>query len=162
MATKVSVGVTSATGYAATLVGLIGTVLALVLPDVPQEQSAMIASAVFAVGSFVVTQVGRYVQAREQIKQGAVVARDQALTESIKRAGPGQIVEYPTPKPASWQGSLKAPAGSTTTEPRPSATVSAVDIVKPEPGDPDALPDMLSTPNDAIEQDGDDRLVAAA
>lgn len=165
MATKVSVGVTSATGYAATLVGLLATVLATVWPDVPQQTLATVAAAVFTVGSFLVTQVGRYVQAKEQIAA----------------------------KPGSWQGSLsdlqsemnmlrpqrleaaKATIGSTTTEPRPSVTGNfaaeweqrskgskVLDFGEDEPGDPDALPEMASTDPASIDPDGDDRKVALA
>lgn len=135
MATKVSVGVTSATGYAATLVGLIGTVLALVLPDVPQEQSAMIASAVFAVGSFVVTQVGRYVQAREQIKAAAAVA-----------------------KPASWQGSVSAPdLGGSPVPAAAGATYSPDEPPAPYTPDGELAEHMKSLPTSSLVADPRDR-----
>lgn len=65
----VPTGTTSKAGYAATVVGLIATALAVVFPDVPQQGTAAVAGAAFTILSFVVTQVGRYVQANQLARQ---------------------------------------------------------------------------------------------
>lgn len=79
MQQNVPVGPTTVAGYAATIVGALAAVLALALPNVPQQQTALIASGVFALGSLVVTQVGRYLQAHDQAKPGAIMAKTYAV-----------------------------------------------------------------------------------
>jgi acetylglutamate synthase len=76
---KVSVGPTSVVGWGATAAGVIGMVLTLVL-HVDQEEAVLISTAAMTVIAFVVTQVGRFTQAKEIAKgtadaHRAVVAR---------------------------------------------------------------------------------------
>jgi hypothetical protein len=63
------VGPATKAGYGATLIGIIGFALAMAFPDVPEQELAGIASAIFTVVSFAITQVGRYVQANQLAKQ---------------------------------------------------------------------------------------------
>lgn len=78
---KVGVGVTTIAGYGATLVGVIGILLVQIL-KVDEEQATLIATAVFTVISFAVTQVGRYQQAKELAKKVPVRPPVQALMAS--------------------------------------------------------------------------------
>jgi hypothetical protein len=65
----VPIGPTTVVGYGGTVVGLIASVLALIFPDGDEQTIALIASSVFTLGSFLVTQVGRYMQAKEMLKR---------------------------------------------------------------------------------------------
>jgi hypothetical protein len=50
-------------------VSLVGLVLALIFPDGDQQLLAVIATTVVGMGSLALTNIGRFVQAREQIRQ---------------------------------------------------------------------------------------------
>lgn len=67
-AITVGVGVTTLAGYGATAVGIIGMVLVQVLKT-DEEQATLIATAVWTVVSFAITQFGRYQQAKELAKK---------------------------------------------------------------------------------------------
>ena len=68
---SVPVGTTTKAGYAATIVGLIGTILAVAF-DLEEQDAAIIAGAVWTIVSFAITQIGRYMQARELAKAQAI------------------------------------------------------------------------------------------
>lgn len=85
-AITVGVGVTTLAGYGATAVGIIGFFLVQVL-KVDQEQSVVIATAVWTVVAFAVTQIGRYQQAKELAKKAPV--------QPIQMAGSGSGVRVP-------------------------------------------------------------------
>lgn len=82
----VPVGPTTIVGYGGTVVGLIASVLVLIFPDGDEQTIALIASAVFTLGSFLVTQIGRYVQAKELAKRTPIV---RAVGGNIIMAGSG-------------------------------------------------------------------------
>src|SRR4051794_919961 len=100
----VPIGPTTVVGYGGTVVGLIASVLALIFPDGDEQTIALIASSVFTLGSFLVTQVGRYVQAKE-------LARAQASIALI-RAQPlrGTLTESRVSRPATDPDRPKDPA----------------------------------------------------
>lgn len=68
----VPIGPTTIAGWGAALVGAIGFILVQFL-NVDQDEAAMIATAVFTVVSFAITQFGRYQQAKELAKPSPVV-----------------------------------------------------------------------------------------
>jgi hypothetical protein len=65
----VPIGPTTVVGYGGTVVGLIASILALIFPNGDEQTIALIASSVFTLGSFLVTQIGRYMQAKEMLKR---------------------------------------------------------------------------------------------
>lgn len=71
----VPIGPTTIVGYGGTVVGLIASILVLIFPDGDQQTIALVASSLFTLGSFLVTQIGRYIQARELAKPAPVVVR---------------------------------------------------------------------------------------
>lgn len=87
-AITVGVGVTTLAGYGATAVGIIGFFLVQVL-KVDQEQSVVIATAVWTVVAFAVTQIGRYQQAKELAKKAPI--------QPIQMAGSGSGVSVGQP-----------------------------------------------------------------
>src|SRR4051812_8776437 len=84
----VPIGPTTVVGYGGTVVGLIASVLALIFPNGDEQTIALIASSVFTLGSFLVTQIGRYMQARELAKRTPLVAPIRGAVVS----GPGTNV----------------------------------------------------------------------
>lgn len=138
---KVSVGPTTVAGYAATLVGLVATALVAVL-NVDQEQALLVASAVWTVGSFVVTQVGRYMQATK-------AATPVAPPQVGRYMQPTKAPVAPPPQPAAEVDELSAPDFSKDpfydddeppSGPDPSALRAALDDPE-KPSDKDA-PDL--------------------
>lgn len=91
VSTTVPIGPTTVVGYGGTVVGLIASILALIFPDGDEQTIALIASAVFTLGSFLVTQIGRYMQAKELLKPSPVVVQAAApvLTAS---SGSGAVL----------------------------------------------------------------------
>lgn len=77
-APTVPIGPTTIVGYGGTVVGLIAAVLSMVFPDGDEQTIALIASSVFTLGSFLVTQIGRYMQAKELLKPSPVVVQASA------------------------------------------------------------------------------------
>lgn len=71
---NVPIGVATVAGYGGTIVGAIAGVLSMIFPDQDPHSIGLVASAVFTIGSFLVTQVGRYWQAKEAAKATAVPA----------------------------------------------------------------------------------------
>jgi len=67
-APNVPIGPTTVVGYGGTVVGLIAALLSMIFPDGDEQTIALIASSLFTLGSFLVTQIGRYIQAREMAK----------------------------------------------------------------------------------------------
>jgi hypothetical protein len=65
---NVPIGPTTVVGYGGTVVGLIAAILVLIFPDGDEQTIALIASSLFTLGSVLVTQIGRYLQARELAK----------------------------------------------------------------------------------------------
>ncbi len=92
-AVKVGVGITTLAGYGATLVGVIGIILVQLL-KVDEEQATLIATAVWTVVSFAITQLGRYAQAKELAKKARVPATFAAidLSEPGSSPDPGEVV----------------------------------------------------------------------
>lgn len=82
---KVGVGITTLAGYGATLVGVIGIILVQLL-KVDEEQATLIATAVWTVVSFAITQLGRYAQAKELAKKARVPAAITAI--DLSEPGP--------------------------------------------------------------------------
>lgn len=76
---QVPVGPTTVVGWGASAAGLVATVLVAVL-NVDQEEALLIASAALTIVSFVVTQVGRYLQARELAKKTLTPVPDEAVS----------------------------------------------------------------------------------
>lgn len=70
----VPIGPTTVVGYGGTVVGLIAAILSMIFPDGDEQNIALIASALFTIGSFLVTQIGRYIQARELAKRAPIAA----------------------------------------------------------------------------------------
>jgi hypothetical protein len=137
----VPIGPTTVVGYGGTVVGLIASVLALIFPDGDEQTIALIASSVFTLGSFLVTQIGRYMQARELAKRTPLIAPIRGALVS----GPGTGVV------ATASGSGVAVTSPPATDPdRPKDP--AVDLVgdqdlpegyeeDPPPDDDSAVPD---------------------
>jgi hypothetical protein len=100
----VPIGPTTVVGYGGTVVGLVASVLALIFPNGDEQTIALVASSVFTLGSFLVTQIGRYVQAKE-------LARAQASIALI-RAQPlrGTLTESRVSRPATDPDRPKDPA----------------------------------------------------
>jgi hypothetical protein len=116
MNAKVSVGPATYAGYGATVVGLVATGLAVVF-NVDQEQAAVVAGAVWTVVAFAITQIGRYVQARDATKRGVSLSQPISL------------------------GTSPPLTAETTTEPRPSATVRGFGVLNEMAARAAALPD---------------------
>lgn len=62
-------GAASLTGYGVSAAGIVAMLLAYIFPDGDEQQLGVIAAGVVALVSLVVTNVGRYLQAREKIRQ---------------------------------------------------------------------------------------------
>src|SRR4051812_16376122 len=136
----VPIGPTTVVGYGGTVVGLIASVLALIFPNGDEQTIALIASSVFTLGSFLVTQIGRYMQARELAKRTPLMATIRGDLVS----GPGTDVV------ATARGSGVAITSPATDPDRPKDP--AVDLVgdqdlpegyeeDPPPDDDSAVPD---------------------
>jgi hypothetical protein len=65
----VPVGTTTKVGYGATITTAIAAILAYLFADADAQTLGVIASGIFAAISMVTTQIGRYMQAKEIIKQ---------------------------------------------------------------------------------------------
>lgn len=99
---KVPIGTTTLAGYGATLVGVIGILLVQVL-HVDEEQATLIATAVFTVVSFAITQFGRYKQAQE-------LAKSKAIAQAVVAAAPNAVVTPAVGSPGSLpQGAAADP-----------------------------------------------------
>jgi hypothetical protein len=75
--TNVPVGVTTVVGYTATFTAAATAVLAYIFADADQQTLGTIAAGVVALGSLLVTQIGRYAQARELAKAAAPASPSQ-------------------------------------------------------------------------------------
>jgi len=118
---KVGVGVTTLAGYGATIVGVIGIILVQAL-NVDEEQATLIATSVWTVVAFAITQFGRYQQAKELSKKVPV--------QQVVRSGSssqGVLITDPGPKFPSAQ--IKAGANEMSREPK--WTAPARDVVDP-------------------------------
>lgn len=75
---KVPVGTTTIAGYSATLTSTILAVLAFTEGDHTQQVVGTIVAGALAIGSLLVTQLGRYWQAREMARAVAQVKIEEA------------------------------------------------------------------------------------
>lgn len=133
---KVSVGLATVTGYSVSTVAFVGAVLAYLGGDHSDQTVAIIGCGVVGALAFVVTNVGRYLQARSVIKYGPWqvssktldVEKSETTTSSSGNAG----------LPASWDTPYP-PTGST------AAATSINYSLVPDPDGPgDPLPDDLA------------------
>lgn len=111
---NVPVGTATVAGYSVTVLAGVGAVLTLILPDVDQQQIALIASTIVSFGAFVVTQVGRFQQAKALAAKPAPItvgSNTTALAGSYDALGnrvtpllpygtetPGEPVDVPAPE----------------------------------------------------------------
>ena len=112
---KVSVGLATVTGYSVSTVAFVGAVLAYLGGDHSDQTVAIIGCGVVGALAFVVTNVGRYLQARSVIKYGPWQVSSKTLdvekseTTTSSSGNAGLPASWDTPYPPT--GSTAAPRG---------------------------------------------------
>lgn len=110
-APKVPIGPTTIAGYSVTLAGALGAVIAFKSGDRSEQTLGTLAAGVFAAIAFVVTQVGRYVQARE-IAKGSASALN-AAAASAGTAAPGLALALAAEASSPGTGTVSSITGTT-------------------------------------------------